>query len=177
LLNEVALIVEAALKIVSFVYKVKMLKYINVAQGPMGPYSQAVIVGELAFVSGQLPQDPKTGLICGENIEEQTDRAMKNLAAILGQMCSDFSHVVKTTIYTTDLSQIHVINRVYTKWMGAVRPARTVLQVAALPLGAFIEIEMIIKLGSNEELMLFQPADEEALHVKKTMSTHEMKRS
>ena len=141
-----------------------MLRYINgVPNAPeaFGAYSQAVIVGNLAYVSGQLAIDPKTSQLVEGGLEEQTDRVMKNLAAILGHMNTDFSNVVKATIYTTDLSQFHILNGVYAKWMGEVRPARATVQVAALPLGGLVEIEMVVVLGSLDELMSFRPGDEE----------------
>ncbi len=146
-----------------------MLKYINgIPNAPeaIGDYSQAVISENTVYISGQLPLDPKTGLCTGENIEQQMEQIMKNLISILGHMGCDFTHVIKTTIYTTNLSQIHVINRVYSKWLGALRPARTVLGVSSLPLGAFVEVDIIAELGKHDELLHFRPADEEALKAK-----------
>lgn len=155
-----------------------MLRYINgVPNAPeaIGAYSQAVIAGNMAFVSGQLPVDPRTGSLVEGGLEEQTDRVMKNLAAILGHMNTDFSNVVKTNIYTTDLSQFHILNGVYAKWMGEVRPARATVQVAALPLGALVEIEMTVVLGALDELMTFRPGEEETAGESKTQ-LREMRR-
>jgi len=154
-----------------------MVKYVNgVPNAPeaIGAYSQAVIVDNLAFVSGQLPLDPKSGKVVEGGMEEQTDRVMKNLAAILGHMNSDFSSVVKATIYTTDLSQFHILNGVYAKWMGALRPARATVQVAALPMNALIEIETIVMLTPPQELMLFRPGESETVG-KTNLGVPEMK--
>ncbi len=141
-----------------------MLKYINgVPNAPeaIGAYSQAVILGNMAFLSGQLGIDPKTGALVEGGLEAQTDRVMKNIAAILGHMNTDFTSVVKVNIYTTDLSQFHLLNGVYAKWMGDLRPARCTVQVAALPLGAEVEIEVLAVLGSLDELMTFRPEEQQ----------------
>lgn len=133
-----------------------MIKYINgVPNAPeaIGPYSQATIFDKMVFVSGQIPVHPETGEIVSEDVEDQADRVMRNLIAVLGHMGLDFTHVLKATIYLTDLGTFQKVNNVYSKWMGNVRPARACVQVAALPKGAQVEIELVAVLESQDHLM------------------------
>lgn len=134
-----------------------MIKYINgVNNAPeaIGPYSQATIFDKLVFLSGQIPVHPETGEIVSADIEEQTDQVMRNLIAVLGHMGLDFTNVLKSTIYLTDLNDFQKVNNIYSKWMGNVRPARACVQVAALPRGASIEVEVIAVLESQDHLMV-----------------------
>lgn len=136
-----------------------MLKYINGvnnAPAAIGPYSQAVIVGRLAYLSGQVPIDPETGTLVEGGIEPQANQVMKNLFAVLDHMGLDFSHVVKTTIFLMSMEDFKYVNKIYGDWMGEVKPARATIQVAGLPLGALIEIEMIAEVSSQDSLMTFE---------------------
>jgi 2-iminobutanoate/2-iminopropanoate deaminase len=115
----------------------------------IGPYSQAVAVqpGRLVFLSGQIPLDPRTGELVKGTIEEETGRVMQNLEAVLRAAGCGFQHVVKTTIYLTDLADFTRVNEAYGACFPASPPARATVQVAALPRGARVEIEAIATLG------------------------------
>ncbi len=108
----------------------------------IGPYSQAVRVGQLVFTAGQLGIDPHTGQLV-EGVEAQTHQAMRNLQAILQAAGSDLSHVVKTTIFVADLNDFATINTAYGSYFEGAPPARSTVQVARLPLDARVEIEMV----------------------------------
>ena len=108
---------------------------------PVGPYSQAVVHGGLVFCSGQIPLDPKTGALVAGEIEAQVERVMENLRAVLEAAGSGLDHVLRTTIYVTDLSLFARVNRVYARYFTGTAPARATVQVAALPLGALVEID------------------------------------
>lgn len=120
---------------------------ISTADAPaaIGPYSQAVRIGQLVFTSGQIPMDPESGEMVGEDdIRAQTERVLDNLAAVLAAAGSSFSRVVKTTIFLTDLGDFAAVNEVYARrFEGIEPPARSTVEVAALPRGANVEIEMI----------------------------------
>ena len=109
----------------------------------IGPYSQAVRAGGLVFLSGQIPLDPRTGELVAGDVRAQADRVLDNLAAVLRAAGLSFEHVVKTTIYLTDLADFGAVNEVYGKRFGAVPPARATVQVAALPRGAKVEIDAV----------------------------------
>ena len=115
------------------------------APAAIGPYSQAIVAGGFVFCSGQLPMDPATGqLIPAGDIAADTRRAMDNLVAILTAAGTDLSRAVKVTIYCTDLADYGAINATYaTYFEGLVPPARAAVQVAALPKGAKVEIELV----------------------------------
>jgi len=117
------------------------------APAPVGPYSQAVVQGGLLFVSGQIPLDPQTGSLVVGDIEAQTEQVISNLRAILEAAGTSLARVVRTTVYVTDLSLFGRINEVYARFFCAdPAPARATLQVAALPLGAELEIDAIAAL-------------------------------
>ena len=109
----------------------------------IGPYSQGVKAGGLAFFSGQIPLDPATGEIDGKNIAEQTERVMKNIAALLEAAGLDFHDVVKSTIYLTDLADFGVVNEIYGRRFPEAQPARSTVEVKGLPRGAGVEIEVM----------------------------------
>jgi 2-iminobutanoate/2-iminopropanoate deaminase len=115
----------------------------------VGPYSQAVRSGSLLFTSGQVPLDPQTGKLETGPIDAQTRRVMDNLRAILETAGATFSDVVKTTVYLADLSDFAAMNAVYASYFSSDPPARSTVQVAALPLGARIEIEMIAEIKGS----------------------------
>jgi 2-iminobutanoate/2-iminopropanoate deaminase len=114
----------------------------------IGPYSQAVRVGSLVFLSGQIPLDPSTGEISGADVAEQTRRVMENLRAVLHAAGVGFSEVVRSTIYLTDLRDFAKVNEVYGSYFPTEPPARATVQVAALPRGASVEIDMIAHRGA-----------------------------
>jgi len=110
----------------------------------IGPYSQAVAAGGLVFVSGQLPIDPATGAFAGPTVAEEAAQSLRNAAAILEEAGSGLDRVVKTTVLLADIADFATVNEVYAGFFdGAVLPARAAYQVAALPKGARVEIELI----------------------------------
>jgi len=115
------------------------------AQSPaaVGPYNHAVRVGELLFCAGQIPLDPATGQLVGGDIKAQTERALQNVKAILDDQGLTFAHVVKTTVFLTNLGDFAAMNEVYARYFTTDFPARSTVQVAALPKGASVEIEVV----------------------------------
>jgi len=113
------------------------------APAAIGPYTQAVILGDLVFASGQIPLDPETMEIVGDDVKAQTDRVLRNLAAVLEEAGVSLSKVVKSTVYLADISDFQAMNEVYAQHFGDHRPARAALQAGALPKGALVEIEAI----------------------------------
>ena len=113
--------------------------------GPVavGPYSPAVRVGDWVFCSGQIPLDPKTGQLVQGSIAEQTRQCLENLKAVLAEVGLELKHVVKTTVFMTDLSQFPAMNEVYAQYFEEPYPARSTVQVGALPKGALVEIEAV----------------------------------
>ena len=114
----------------------------------IGPYSQAVRVGELVFLSGQIPLDPATGQVVEGDAAVQTRQVMENLGAVLRAAGVSFSEVVRSTIYLVDLGQFARVNEVYGSYFPTEPPARATVQVAALPRGASVEIDMIAHAGA-----------------------------
>lgn len=113
------------------------------APAAIGPYSQAVQIGDLIYTAGQIPLVPETGKLVEGGIEEQTQQVMQNLSRILEAGGSSLAHVVKTTIFVTDLTDFAALNKVYGSFFAGDPPARSTVQVAALPLGAKVEIEAV----------------------------------
>ncbi|RJR42934.1 MAG: RidA family protein [Desulfobacteraceae bacterium] len=113
------------------------------APKPVGPYSQAIRVGDLLFVSGQVAIDPATGKLSQGGAGEQAAVIMENLKAVLEAEGLEFNDVVKTTIFMTDMADFAEVNKIYGGFFRSDPPARSTVQVAALPLGARLEIEMI----------------------------------
>ena len=111
----------------------------------VGPYSQGICAGGFLFSSGQIPIDPASGSLVPGPIEEQTRRVMENLRAVLEAGGTNFGGVVRTTIYLINLSDFAKVNAVYASYFPSAPPARSTVQVAALPLGASIEIDLIAK--------------------------------
>ena len=122
-----------------------MKKIIATADAPaaIGPYSQAVQIDHLTFFSGQIPLDPQTGELISESIHAETEQVMKNMQAALAGAGLDFRHVVKTTIYLTDMDNFAVVNDIYGRYFSDNPPARACVAVAALPKGCHIEIEWV----------------------------------
>jgi 2-iminobutanoate/2-iminopropanoate deaminase len=115
------------------------------APAAVGPYSQAVRSGGFLFTSGQIPLDPATGRLVEGSIEVQTRRVLENLRAVLEAGGASFSDVVKTTIYLTNLADFATVNGIYASFFPSAPPARSTVQVAALPLGAAIEIDLVAR--------------------------------
>ena len=119
------------------------------APGAIGPYSQAVRTGGFLFCSGQIPLDPKSGQIVSGDIAAQTRRVMDNITAVLKAESLTFDHVVKTTIFLTNLGDFQTVNEIYGSYFKQDPPARSTIQVAALPKGANVEIEVIAIAGES----------------------------
>jgi 2-iminobutanoate/2-iminopropanoate deaminase len=113
----------------------------------IGPYSQAIVSGELIFTSGQIPLDPATQALVTGDIRAQTERVMENLAAVLAAAGAGFENVVKATIFVADLADFATVNEIYGKRFPKSPPARSTVQVAALPKGARVEIDLIARKG------------------------------
>ncbi len=111
----------------------------------IGPYSQAVRNGSWAFISGCLPADPVTGELTGGDIRTQTQRVLENMGEVLKACKMDFKHVLKTTVFVTNLADFADMNEVYAKFFKENPPARSTVQVAALPKGALVEIEAVAR--------------------------------
>jgi len=128
-----------------------MRKVIHTEKAPkaVGPYSQAISTGNLLFTAGQVAIDPRTGKLVEGGIKEQTRQVMENLNAILTEARTDFSKVVKTTVFLQDIKMFVDFNQVYGEYFPSEPPARSTFQVGALPLGAMVEIEMIVLLGGE----------------------------
>ncbi len=109
----------------------------------VGPYNHAVRVGDLLFCSGQIPLDPATGQLVVGDIKVQTERVLENIKIILDDQRLNFANVVKSTVFLTNLADFAAMNEVYTKHFTGDFPARSTVQVAALPRGATVEIEVI----------------------------------
>ena len=108
----------------------------------IGPYSQGICIGNTVYVSGQIPVDPKTGIMA-DSIEEQAHQVFKNLAGILAEEGLTFRNVVKTAVFLDDLSNFAAVNAIYESYFSTPYPARSCVQVAAIPKGAKVEIECI----------------------------------
>lgn len=109
----------------------------------IGPYNHAVRVGDLVFCAGQIPIDPATGNLAAGDIKMQTERVLKNVKAILDDQGLTFVNVVKSTVFLTDLANFADMNEVYAKYFTDNFPARSTVQVTALPKGAGVEIEVV----------------------------------
>ena len=116
------------------------------APAAIGPYSQAVVAGNLLFVSGQIPLEPESGELVGGDIEDQTRRVLDNLRAIIQAAGADMDRVVKTTIFLADMNDFAAVNGVYAEYFKATLPARATVQVAGLPKGVPVEIEAVVLL-------------------------------
>ena len=121
-------------------------KIVNTQDAPaaVGPYSQAVISGDFVFASGQLGLDPATGKL-KETLVEQTEQILLNLSSVLTAAGSSLDAVVKATIFLTDIADFSPVNGIYAQSFGTEPPARSTIQVAALPLGGLVEIEVIAR--------------------------------
>ena len=125
-----------------------MLKKVSTDKAPsaIGPYSQAIICGDMLYTSGQIPINPETGAIEATDITAQTEQVMKNLGAVLAEAGTSFENVVKTTCFLANISDFAAFNEVYAKYFVS-KPARSCVAVKDLPKGALCEVELIAKIG------------------------------
>jgi 2-iminobutanoate/2-iminopropanoate deaminase len=135
-----------------------MKKIISTSEAPaaIGPYSQAVRNGNFLFCSGQIPLDPKSGQIVPGDIATQTRRVLDNVGAVLKAEGLNFENIVKTTIFLTNLDDFQTVNEIYGSYFKQEPPARSTVQVSALPKGAKVEIEVIAVADNGESSV--QPA-------------------
>jgi 2-iminobutanoate/2-iminopropanoate deaminase len=125
-----------------------MLKVINTEKAPaaIGPYSQAMVFGNLMISSGQIPIDPATGEIAGTTIQEQAEQVMKNIGAVLEEAGANYTDVMKTTCFLADMSDFAAFNEVYGKYFTG-KPARSCVAVKTLPKNVLCEVEVIVALA------------------------------
>jgi 2-iminobutanoate/2-iminopropanoate deaminase len=107
------------------------------------PYSQGIVHGDLVFVAGQVGLDPETNQVVGGGIEAQTEQAIKNISAVLEAAGSSLENVLKTSIFLVDFGDFPAMNEVYARFVGPDFPARATVQIAGLPMGALVEIEVV----------------------------------
>lgn len=121
------------------------MKHVKTGKAPaaIGPYSQGTIAGGFLFSAGQIALDPATGQLIDGDIDAQTERVMENLQEVLDAAGSSWTEVVKTTVYLHDMAHFPRVNEIYGKWIGEARPARSTVQVTALPRGALVEIDLV----------------------------------
>jgi 2-iminobutanoate/2-iminopropanoate deaminase len=121
------------------------MDFITTEKAPqaIGPYSQATMVGNVIYTAGQVALDPATMQLVGKDVAEQTDRVLKNLAAVLEAAGSGLTHVVKTTVFLADMADFAAMNEVYARHFGDHRPARSTVAVRTLPKDARVEIDAI----------------------------------
>lgn len=124
-------------------------KQVSTVEAPaaIGPYSQAIVCGNMLYASGQIPINPRTGKIESDDISEQAHRVFKNIGAVLAAKGLGFSSVVKTTVFLTDLGDFNTVNEIYGGYFTEPYPARSCVQVAKLPKNVKIEVEIIAEIG------------------------------
>ena len=125
------------------------MEIINSPEAPaaIGPYCHAVRTGNLLFCSGQIPIDPDEGKIVEQTVDGQAKQVFANIKAVLATAGASLENVVKATVFLVDMADFPVVNGIYTENMGDHTPARSTIQVAALPLGSLVEIEVIVELS------------------------------
>ena len=128
------------------------MKHVSTGSAPaaIGPYSQAVIANGFLFSAGQIALDPGSGQLIDGDIDLQTERVMTNLQAVLDAGGCSWNQVVKTTVYLHDMAHFPRVNEIYARWIGDARPARSTVQVTALPRGALVEIDLVAAVGSSD---------------------------
>ena len=126
-----------------------MKKQVNTSSAPaaIGPYSQGVIAGNLLFVSGQIPLNPADGSLVGDSLESQANQVFENLRAIIQEAGTSFEHVLKLTIYLTDLENFAAVNKVMENYFNEPYPARATVEVSRLPKDVEVEIDAIVELA------------------------------
>ena len=122
------------------------LQIVHTDQAPaaIGPYSQGIVANGFLFTAGQIAIDPVTGQVVAGNVGAQTERVMANLAAVIATVGATWSDVVKTTVFLHDMNDFPVVNEVYGRALGNARPARSTVQVSALPRGVLVEIDAVV---------------------------------
>lgn len=120
--------------------------FTNKAPAAVGPYSQAIKVGNVVYCSGQVPLVPETGLLVEGDIKAQAGQALKNVKAVLDEIGADVTNVVKTTVFILDMEDFGPVNEVYADFFGDHKPARSCVAVAELPKGARVEVEVLVVL-------------------------------
>jgi 2-iminobutanoate/2-iminopropanoate deaminase len=122
------------------------LKIVHTEHAPaaIGPYSQGIVANGFLFTAGQIAIDPATSQVVPGNVAAQTERVMANLAAVLATVGASWKDVVKTTVYLHDMNEFPSVNEVYGKALGDARPARSTVQVSALPRGVLVEIDAVV---------------------------------
>jgi 2-iminobutanoate/2-iminopropanoate deaminase len=118
----------------------------DAAPAAIGPYAQATMAGGFLFTAGQIPLDPKSGEVVPGDVDPQTRQVLANLAAVLAKAGVGWADVVKTTVFLQDMADFPRFNAIYAAALGEARPARSTVQVAALPRGVAVEVELIAKL-------------------------------
>ena len=128
---------------------VEMKKQVNTSSAPaaIGPYSQGVIAGNLLFVSGQIPINPADGSLVSDSLESQANQVFENLRAIIQEAGTSFEHVLKLTIYLTDLENFAAVNKVMENYFNEPYPARATVEVSRLPKDVEVEIDAIVELA------------------------------
>jgi len=111
----------------------------------VGPYSQAMLHNGMLYASGQIGLDPTNGKLVGDTVEEQTSQVTRNLSAVLAAAGATTSDILKVNIFLADMGDFPLVNTIYAEWLGEHRPARATVAVAALPLGAKVEMDLIAK--------------------------------
>lgn len=115
----------------------------KLAPAAIGPYSQAIVAGDMVFTSGQIPLSAETGLVVGDDVSAQAVQALDNLKAVLAGAGCDLDDVVKTTVFITDMSKFALVNEIYAKYFTEKAPARSCVEVSKLPKGCLVEVEAI----------------------------------
>ena len=116
------------------------------APGASGPYSQGIIANGFLFTAGQIALDPTTGQVVAGDVKAQTERVLMNLSEVLGSAGASWRHVVKTTVFLSDMKDFPAMNETYTRVLGDARPARTTVAAAGLPRGVLVEIDAIAEI-------------------------------
>lgn len=125
----------------------KTIVHTDKAPAAVGPYSQAVRVGQMIYTAGQVPLDPATGKVVTGDIGAQAEQALRNVQAVLEAAGAGLEHVIKTTVFLQDMNEFGEMNETYGRFFSQNPPARTTIEVAALPLGVRIEIEAVAFVG------------------------------
>ena len=128
------------------------IKIVHTADAPsaIGPYSQGVVANGFLFTAGQIAIDPTSGQVISGDVRAQTERVMSNLAAVIATVNATWKDIVKTTVFIHDMNDFPAINEVYGRALGDARPARSTVQVSALPRGVLVEIEAVVAIPSAE---------------------------
>lgn len=126
------------------------LRHIHTDGAPaaIGPYSQGVIVNGMLFTAGQIALDPTTGQMSTGDVREQTELVMRNLTAVITAAGATWADVARATVFLHDMAAFPTVNEIYGRWLGEARPARSTVQVSALPRGALVEIDAIVAINS-----------------------------